>query len=152
MKPKIATARALAAYTATKSVRLITIVFGCILAVLAAIVLALVYFYSNWWLILLLPLVVIGLLFLLLRFIVLRIVRLIYRHPFNHDQRKKLNAFSQKIITLLEARSTPPIFFAIVTVKDILLHRDVTTLRALISDSISLKADFAELEKHFGKR
>ena len=152
MKPKVATARALAAYTATKSIRLISLIFSTIVIVLLIVTALLAYYISAWWLLLLIPILFFGVVFLALRFIVSRIVRLIYRHPFNQDQRAKLDAFTQKIISLLEARSTPPIFFAIITVKDILVHRDVTTLRSLIADSISLKSDFAELEKHFGQR
>lgn len=152
MKPKVATARALAAYTAARSIRLITLAFSIITIILLLVAFLLTYYISAWWLLLLIPILFFGLVFLIIRFIVNRIVRLIYRHPFNHDQRKKLEAFTQKIIGLLEARSTPPFFFAIMTVKDILIRRDATTLRSLISDSISLKSNFADLEKHFGER
>lgn len=152
MKPKVATARAITSYIAKKSLFIATALYFIVLAVLVIIIWILAHYFSAWWWIFAIPLVIITLIALAIRFVVSFIIGKIYRHPFNRLQREKLEDFTQKIISLAEARATPLPFYAFITVWDIVRRRDATTIRKLIDDSRSLKSDYAALEKYFGDR
>lgn len=98
------------------------------------------------------PILPLGLFYMLFYWMVRRIATIIYRHPFSRDQRQALDDFTDKIRGLLDAKSTPLPIFALITLKDVLLHKDPRTIRKLIDDSASLKSDLRDLEKHFGER
>lgn len=152
MKPKAAAMGAIVAYVTGQALRIVTITFVLIMALVFAGVWALAYYVSEWWWLLLLPLLVIVLLFLLFRLTVKRIAGLIHRHPFTTEQREQLETFTSKVWGLTEARTTSLPMYALITLRDIIRDRDATTLRKMAKDSGSLKDDFAELEKKFGER
>ena len=56
---------------------------------------------------------------------------------------------TEKIQRLIEAKATPPIVFVLLSVKDLLIHRDVTTIKELIRDTASLRADYSKLRQLF---
>jgi hypothetical protein len=60
-----------------------------------------------------------------------------------------LDAFIHKVQQILEARAMPIPIIVIICIKDILFHRDVTTIKKIIRDSVSLRNDYLELEKLF---
>lgn len=144
--------RALTAYVGGEALRFVTILFVSISLVLLIGTILLTYYFSNWWLLLLVPGLVALAIFALVRFVLLRILRTIHRHPFSTVQKKQLASFSSKLTRLAEARATPLPVYAIITLWDIIRHRDARTMRELIDDSRSLRSDFAELEKQFSSR
>lgn len=146
---KLNAVRALTAYIGRRVVRMTTIVAGILAGVLLILTWALAHFVSPWWWLLLIPISLLLLVFLTIRFIVLLIVRRIYPNAFRADQSQALRAFSEKIQGLVEARGTPPQLFVFITIKDILIHRDIVTIKKLLRDSVSLKQSFSELEKLF---
>lgn len=152
MKPKVATVRALGAHLARKSLRLVTtiVIIIAIVIILAAALLA--YNYTAWWWLLALPLLPLGLAYAIFYWLVCRLAAIIYRHPFSANQRQALDDFTEKIRSLLDAKSTPIPIFALITIKDILLHKDARTIRKIIDDSSSLRSDLRDLEKHFRER
>jgi len=152
MKPRVATARAITAFIARKSLSFATIIYVAIFTILIAIIWLLAYYLSAWWWLFALPLVFITLIAFALRLIVSFIIGKIYRHPFSRIQREKLEGFTKKITSLAEAKSTPLPFYAFITIWDIFRRRDATTIRKLIDDSQSLKSDYVALEKYFGER
>jgi hypothetical protein len=152
MNQKLTAARALSAYTATKALRIVTIVFFIIITLLLLAVWALAYYFSAWWWIFAAPLIVLVALFLLLRFVLRRIIRAIYRHPFTRTQREALDKFSGKLARLAEARATPLPVLAFLTVRDVTLRRDTTTINQVMDDSTTLKSDFTDLQQLFGER
>lgn len=152
MKPKVAAMSALVAYVAQRSLRLVSILFFTGTAASLTVIGLLAYFFGEWWWVLAVPVVIAVLLFIGIRFVAKRIITMIHRHPFTARQREQLEAFTKKIRTIIESRSTPLPVYAAQTVRDILRDRDATTVRKLVTDSTSLKDDFAELEKHFGER
>lgn len=152
MKPKAITALAIGAYLARKSLRLTTYIFIAIVLTLVIIIGLLAYNYTVRWWIFALPLIAICLIFLVLYWIVNRLVSAIYRHPFSRDQRRALDEFTDKVRSLVESKSIPLPIFAIITIKDVLVHRDAKTIRKLIDDSLSLKDDLKKLESYFGNR
>lgn len=143
---------AIVAYITGRALRIVTIVFVVIMALLFAGVWALAYYVSEWWWLLLLPLLIFVLIFLLLRLIVKRITGLIHRHPFTSRQREQLEQFTEKVKHLAEVRNMNVYTYAFVTIWEVLRNRDETSIERMVSDSKSLKSDFAELEKHFGER
>lgn len=152
MKPKVATARALSAYLTRQALTFATRLFIIIVLVLLLLIGLLAYNFTAWWWLLALPLVVLGLLYLLLYWVIRRLTSLIYRHPYSGAQRQALDGFTDKVRGLLDAKSTPLPIFVLITLKDVLLHKDPRTIRKLIDDSTHLKSDLRDLEKHFGER
>lgn len=152
MNPKIATARAYVAYISRRLLRLVSLIFFGIVGLLLILVWALGYFFSAWWWALATPIVLLVLLFVVLRLVLNHIITKIYRHPLTRDQRTQLEAFSAKFNRLVESSSTPLVVFALITIKDLFLRRDASTIRQLAGDTASLKSDIAELESHFGDR
>lgn len=152
MKPKVATARALASYAGHRSLRFVTIAVVVILAIIFIVIGLLAYNFTTWWWLLAIPFAAAGLVFFGIRWVLQVIIRRLYRHPFSRAQREQLDAFASKVLGLIEARSTPLPFFALITLWDIIRRRDATTIRKLVNDSTSLKKDFTELEKQFQER
>ncbi len=152
MKQKIIVMRAVVAYITLRALRVVSIVFGIAIVMAFVDIWVLAYYFGAWLWWLALPLPISLILFLILRFVVLRIVAGLHRHPFTAEQRECLESFTRKVTELAETRSTPLFFYALVTLRDIIRDRDATTIRQLIDNSSSLKRDFAELERHFGER
>jgi len=151
-KPRVATARAVTAFTARKSLAFATTLYLIALAVLTAFIWLLAHYFSAWWWLFAAPLAIITMIALILRLAISFIINKIYRHPFSRKQREKLEDFTSKVASLAEARSTPLPFYAFITIWDIIRRRDATTIRELIDNSRSLKSDYASLEKYFGER
>jgi hypothetical protein len=139
--------RALSAVFASKLLTLAKwILVGGSALILVLVWLLATYVDPLWWLLLIffIPLVIIGgLVYLLARFI----SRKLYPKTITQSQRGALNDFIDKLLRVLEARSIPPVLIAGIVVKDLVLYRDLKTLRGLLNDTGSLKADFAQLEK-----
>ncbi len=144
--------RALVAYTALRALRLITLVALLCGIVLFAIIWALAYYLSPWWWVFLLPLVVAIIVCVIIRLVIVKTIHLIHRHPFTESQRQALEGFTDKIARLAEFKDTPLPIYAFITLRDIVRHRDATTLRSAIEDSTSLKDDFSRLQTYFGGR
>jgi len=147
--PRLTAARALTAHIAKRFVRLATLtafgVFG--LAFVLCGVLA--YFFTAWWWLLLIPFIILLGIFLLVRLIVAFLIRRIHADTLRPDQKKALDELTDKLERLIEARGTPPIFFVFISIKDLVLHRDVITLKGIVQDSTTLKRDYDALEKLF---
>lgn len=146
---KISFGRAFTAYVAQRVIRLATQI--AVLIFVASVVASalLVYFFSPWWWLLAVPFAVLLIMFLVVRIILGFIIRRIYPSKFTATQATDLKSFVDKIQSLLEARATPPWVFVAVSIKDLLLHRDVVTIKAIITDTSSLKSDYKALEKLF---
>ena len=152
MNPKLNALRALAAYSAILSLRLITTIIAAITASLLGITVLLAIFVSPWWLLLLVPIVIVALVAIVMRLIIKSLINRIHRHPFTTRQREQLEAFTDKIATIAEVRNMTAPLLALQLLWDILRHREETTIEKVINDSTTLKESFAELEKHFGER
>lgn len=147
MKTKINVMRAVTATVAKRALIIVTAIATTILGLIFLGIWALAYFFSDWWWLLLIPylpiLFICLIIFLFSRFI----VHQLYPVKLSSEQKKLLNAFTDKIQRLLEARGIGWPFFALLNVKDILFHRELRTTKDLISDTTSLQRDFLELEK-----
>lgn len=152
MNPKLNALRALAAYSAILSLRLVTNVVVIILASLFTLSAVLALFISPWWWLLAVPVVLAALVGIVMRIIIKAFITRIHRHPFTTRQREQLEAFTDKITTIAEVRNMTAPLLALQLLWDILRHREETTIEKVINDSATLKESFAELEKHFGER
>lgn len=152
MKPKVRAARALAAYAATRSLRLVSLISLVMLVVLFVLMWLLATQLSSWWWMLLIPLMLLTGIGLLLRFIIGRLIHATYPDPLSQGQRETLDILTSKVARLAETRSTPLPILALITLKDIVVHRDAKTVRDLFDDSKALTGDLRELEKQFKER
>jgi len=148
---KVTVVRALASRVGLRMVRLVTIIVCLLLLSLLVGIWALAHFFSAWWWLLLIPLLAFAVVFVILRFIVRVIAHSLYRSALSKSQKKQLDAFIDKIIRLAETRSTPPFVFALLTMKDILFNRDITTIKGIVRDSTTLKADFERLQRDLSR-
>lgn len=146
---KLTIARALTARVAQRVILIATFIATAVFVAIFFLTWALAYFLSGWWWLLIVPFVFLFVLFLVIRLFVVLIVRQIHSERMSKTQRQALDDFVDKLQALIEARATPlPIVIAI-CIKDLLFHRDVTTVKKLINDTAGLRRDYADLEKLF---
>lgn len=146
---KITAARALTAHIARRVLKLATIIVLAVFVVLIAIIWVLAHFFSGWWWILLLPVIVLLAVFMLIRMFVRYLILRIHIGHLLPEQKRALDDFTEKLERLIEARGTPPQLFVFICLKDLVLHRDVTTIKQIVRDSTSLKHDFDALDRLF---
>jgi glycerol-3-phosphate acyltransferase PlsY len=146
---KVTVARALTARIARRFMKIGDSIVAISAGVLFVIIGVLAYFFSPWWWLLLLPILFIVSVYIIVRLIVAVIISRIHASKLTDDQRKALDAFIHKVQQILEARAMPIPIIVIICIKDILFHRDVTTIKKIIRDSVSLRNDYLELEKLF---
>lgn len=148
---RIATFRALSHVFASRIVRLAGWILLLVAAALLALIIILAYYVSDLWLLLLvlyIPALLVGIGVYVFARVVLRAL---YPHKITASQKRAINSFNDKILHLFEARAIPPWMLAGITIKDLVVHRELTTLRQLLNDSMSLKKDFQELEEKLNK-
>ncbi len=146
---KITVARALTARVARRAVRLATLMALGVFGIIVIIAAGLAYFFSPWWWLLVLPFVVLLSIFAVVRLLIMVLIRQIHGERTTKVQTDALDGFVDKIQQLLEARATPPPLFVAITIKDLLIHRDITTIKKLIADTSGLKRDYEALERLF---
>lgn len=152
MDSKVRATRALAAYTATRALRFVNKIFIIVFVALIGLIGLLAIQLSNAWWLLLIPVLIVSAIVVVLRFIVRRVIHSVYPDPLSQAQRRSLDTVTDKIADIAEAQSTPPWMLALITLKDIIVHRDVSTIRKLIDDSKSISGDITELDKQFKER
>jgi len=146
---RITVARALTARFARRFVRLADILVAVITIILVAGVWALTYFFSAWWWLLVLPLLFLLGLYVIVRLIVAVIISHVHVGQLSKGQRTALDDFIDKVQQAIEARATPLPLIALICIKDIVVHRDLTTVRKIISETAGLRRDYQDLEKLF---
>lgn len=146
---RLTAARALTAHIANRFIRLATFIAAGIFLVILIICALLAYYFSGWWWLLLIPVISLFVIFLGIRLIIQFIVRRIHAENLRSDQKKALDDLTDKIERLIEARGTPPVFFVAISIKDLLVHRDITTIKELIKDTATLRRDYETLERLF---
>jgi len=139
----------LTARFARRFVRLADILVAVITIILVAGVWALTYFFSAWWWLLVLPLLFLLGLYVIVRLIVAVIISHVHVGQLSKGQRTALDDFIDKVQQAIEARATPLPLIALICIKDIVVHRDLTTVRKIISETAGLRRDYQDLEKLF---
>lgn len=149
MDKDVRVARALSARLARRVLRLASLIVVVVVAVLLGAIWALAHFFSTWWWLLLLPLSVLIGICLLVGVLAHLITRRLYRQKLSSDQAQALDTMADTVQRLLEARATPWPILVLISVKDLLIHRDVTTLKELVRDTASLRAEYSKLRRLF---
>lgn len=147
--PEFTAARALSAFVASRYLRIASIIFAVVCLVLLVGIWLLATSFSSWYWLLVVPILILGFIFFVLRIAIRFIIRRIYSNSFTSEQSLALQSMADKIQRILEARGTPSIFIVLISIKDVLFHRDITTIKQLINDTTSLKHDYVELERLF---
>lgn len=146
---KLTAPRALTATVARRLIRTLTVIASVITVVSFIISGLLAYFFTGWWWILAgITFIIFGF-FLLIRFIFSAAVRIIYPNKLTREQSTTMNSFIDTIQEILEAKSTPPIIMMLICIKDLILHRDIVTIKTLIRDTSRLRSEYKKLEQLF---
>ena len=146
---KLTAPRALTAFIARKVIRFCTVVAVLTIIGVGVLCWVLAYFFTPWWWLLEIPFVFIFFIFLLIRLAAVVFVRAIHSQKLTPRQHAAMSNFVDKIQAALEARSMPLSLIILICIKDILFHRDVTTIKKLIRDTSGLQREYSELEKLF---
>jgi len=141
--------RALTALVARRAVRFATIIATIIAVTGIAISAALVYFFTPWWWLLAVLFILLFGVFLLIRIIAVVLIRIIHPNNLTREQTLAMTGFVDKIQEILEAKSMPLFLFSLICIKDILLHRDIVTVKKLINDTAGLHKEYTKIEKLF---
>jgi membrane protein implicated in regulation of membrane protease activity len=145
--PKINVLRALSKVVAKKAIFLYLILVSVILTLMFICIGLLTYFFSLWWLLLLIiyiPLVTIS----AIVYVAARLIAHgIYPAPLSRKQKQHLQEFTDKILYLLETKGMGWWWFATLCVRDLLVYRELRTLKNILLDTTSLKNDFSNLEQ-----
>lgn len=149
MNQRLTAPRALTALVALRAVRFATIT-AIVVTVMGIIVSAtLAYFFTPWWWLLATLFIILFGIFLFVRIICMVIVRIIHPNNLTARQTKAMNEFVNTIQEIIEARSTPLFFVALICIKDVLVHRDIVTIKKLVKDTARLRSNYAKIEKLF---
>lgn len=147
LQPKIQVLRALSAHIAHKAIRLFVLVDGALLILVFTGIWALAHFLNTWWWLLLvvhIPLVVLSTIIYMTASL---IATTLYRKRLSRLQHQQLDAFSEKVIQLLELRGMGWWWFATLCIRDLLRYHSLRTLSELLDTATNLKEDFAKLEE-----
>ena len=149
MNQRLTAPRALTALIARRVVRLATIIAVAIIGVIFLVSGVLAYFFSPWWWLLVIPFLLLFGVFIFFRIITMIFIRIVHPNAITREQRDAMNSFIDKIVAVIEAKSTPLFLVVAICIKDIVFHRDVVTIKNLIKDTASLRAEYAKIEKLF---
>ena len=147
LRPKVRVLRALSAHIAKKAIRLFTLIDGVLLILLFAGIWVLANFLNEWWwllLIIYIPLIIASTIIYMTASL---ITTALYRERLSRFQHQQLDAFSDKVIKLLELRGMNWWWFAALCIHDLLRYRNLRTLSELLDTATSLKEDFTKLEE-----
>ena len=142
--------RAISAVFAQSLIRKIGFVAVCVWALLLALCVALITRVDVWWGLALIPLLVVGVVAAVFGAVLWFAAQRLAPRKLSRVERKEIKAFSDKVMHVAERVKTPLPILATMTAKDILLRRDSDTVRELIDESTSLKADFQTLLRKYG--
>ena len=146
MNSKVHTLRALTHIVAQRSLKTAAVILAVSLLATLAITWVLAYFLSAWWWLLLLVIIPLALIGSLLLLFALFLAIQIYPYQLLPAQKQLLDDFVDKIQKLIESAGMSWQWFTLLCVKDLILYRDMRTLKEYATDSAGLKRDFAELE------
>lgn len=147
MNTKLAVIRALSFVLARRVLRIASVVVAAVALLLIVLTWVLAAQLSAWWWLLLIPVGAASLVAGGLLVIARLIAGSLYREPLSKAQSEKLRAFADKIQRLAESRGMGWWLLIFLSIKDLLLHRELRTMIELARDATSLRQDFAELER-----
>jgi hypothetical protein len=103
---------------------------------------------SLWWLLLLIP-VLIAVVIAGTILTVTRIILAILTPPQTKTQRKEVKKFTDKILAVSELTQTPKFILLFRVVRDALSPKKANYIESLVSETVSLRQDFNDLQRSF---
>ncbi|NLA43043.1 hypothetical protein GX865_02715 [Candidatus Saccharibacteria bacterium] len=145
----VRTIKAITVYVGQKALKTSLSIAIIALSILLVAIWLLANSISNWWWVLLLPIVAVtfmlSIAYSFVRFLLLKV----YPYQFTKEQSNALRAFLDKLTKLNETRSTPMFLIVIKTIWEILRHKEAITIKRTIEQSKSMKPDFERLTSFF---
>lgn len=137
--------RVVAAIYAKRTITLIAWIGLAVFVLLTTATWQLATHYSSYWwlaLIFIVPMGFIG----LVAFIISRTVaNVVQGQKLTRSQKKRVNAFVDKVQSVVEATQLSFFFIIVMLAKDLLLHRNLQTLERFIGESTTLRRDLDDL-------
>ena len=152
MNPKFSAVRAIGSLMLEDVLRVINIIVGSVLAGLLILSWWLTANVSAWWGIFLAMVVIFILLAMAIRFFAVKLLQQLYPAPLDATQRQKTKSFVTKLQNIAAVRSMGWPAFIMMSLKDLFKHRDLLSLKNLISETSTLRGEFSELEQLFRKK
>jgi hypothetical protein len=147
MLEKLTVFRAISSYFARRMINRFTMIALVVFIVSFIFIWALAHYIDVWWWLFVIPLVILMLIFLIIRTIASFIARGLYNHKINSDQKTQIMSLVDKLERLIEQRQMTPPLLAIISVKDLIFHRELRTVKMIIEDTRTLKSDYEKLSK-----
>lgn len=148
MKSQIIAARAVASEYALRLIRPMLWAIIGVTTVLALVVGVLAYTFSNWWLLVLMPISTVAILavslWLVVRFLIKRI-----EPNMSRVQKRATTDYVSKIERVSEGVKTPYFIILFRVLRDVLMNKEQRFLLDMKDDSTTLKKDFDSLSKLF---
>ena len=152
MNASIALARSLTSIVFRRMLRVATWVVIAIFAVLFTIVVVLAVRVSSWWLLTLIVLVPITFIALSIGVALWYLTRRLMPRPLLPSEHATLSHLADKILRLLEARSTPVPLIMFFIAKDVVRGKGSRYIDDLVADTTSLKHDVFSAREIFTKK
>lgn len=152
MNNTITVARALGYVLLKDILNIVTIVGALIIGSLLALSIWLTNSVSGWWGLLVFVIVTIGIIAAGIRLLLGWLIKRLYPQPLSSQQKKKTREFIQKMQGIADVRAMGWPLFVLITIKDVIRHRDVTTIKKVVSDSSTLRGDLRELERVYDRK
>lgn len=148
MKPNVVVIRAITVEFAWQFIKpFMWIALGIIIGLLC-IVGVLAFTISQWWWLLAIPIIILG----LIGTTVWIIVRLIARRispRLNTEQKTAVGQFINKLRFVVETARTPYPFIILIVIKDIVTRSENGLIQTMITQSKTLRPDYEDLKKLF---
>ncbi len=149
MFQKLNVIRAVSQYYTLRIIRFFTIVAFILIVLLLLFDGWLAYSFSPWWGLLAIPMLAFLIAFLLVRAIVRYVALRVYPTRLSKQVSTEINAFIDKLSSVIEVRHMHPVMISLVSIKDIVLYRELRTIKTIIENSSTLSSDYADLESKF---
>ncbi len=149
MFQKLTVIRAVSQYYTLRIIRFFTIVAFILIVLLLLFDGWLAYSFSPWWGLLAIPMLAFLIAFLLVRAIVRYVALRVYPTRLSKQVSTEINAFIDKLSSVIEVRHMHPVMISLVSIKDIVLYRELRTIKTIIENSSTLSSDYADLESKF---
>ena len=147
MFQKLTVIRAVSQYYTLRIIRFFTIVAVILIVLLLSFDGWLAYQFSPWWLLLMVPILAILIAFLIVRAIVHYVALRVYPTRLSKQESADIKAFIDKLSSVIEVRHMHPVMISLASIKDIVLYRELRTIKTIIENSSTLSADYADLER-----
>lgn len=149
MNQHLTASRALTALIARRTIHTATVIAATAACIGIIITLVLVHFFSPWWWLLALSILTLTVVFFIVRNIVLLIIRKIHPADLTKEQQLAMNTFIDNVQTTIDTGSMSTSLIVFICLKDIVLHRDIVTIKKLIQDTAGLKSEYEKIQKLF---